>query len=287
MTVTPSNLPFVLVHGAWHVAWAFERVLPALAAHGHAGLARDLPGHGAHASYPAAFEGRPFDAAAFASEPSPLAGTTLDAYADSVLETIDAARRLGHERVVLVGHSMGGLVLSAVAERAPEKIAKLVYLTAFMPAAGASALDYVRAPENAGEQLGALIVASPRVGALRLDPRNPDPAYRTAANQAFCHDASDADFESARQLMSCDAPSAPFAVPAASTRERWGSVERHYIHCQEDRVIPPALQQRFVDEADAFTPGNPTHVHTLPGSHSPALARPQALAQMLAEIARG
>lgn len=52
-------------------------------------------------------------------------------------------------------------------------------------------------------------------------------------------------------------------------------------------MIPPALQQRFVDEADAFTPGNPTHVHTLPGSHSPALARPQALAQMLAEIARG
>jgi pimeloyl-ACP methyl ester carboxylesterase len=279
-------LPFVFVHGAWHGAWAFTRVLTALAGHAHSGLACDLPAHGLKARYPAAFSQRPFDAAAFASEPSPVAATTLDDYAQCVLDTVEAACALGHERVVLVGHSMGGLAITAAAERAPERIAKLVYLSAFMPAAGSNALDYVRAPENAGEKLGALILASPRVGALRIDPRSADAAYQAAAHQAFCADVDAADFIAASQLMSCDVPAQPFASPAATTRERWGALERHYIGCTEDHVIPPALQRRFVTEADAFTPDNPTHVHALPGSHSPYLSRPDALAELLATIAR-
>lgn len=103
---------------------------------------------------PASFAKRPLDAAAFASEPSPVAGTTLDDYVDHVLRTVDQARALGHERVVLVGHSMGGLAITMAAERAPEKIAKLVYLAAFMPTAGTKGLDYVRAPENRGRCSG-------------------------------------------------------------------------------------------------------------------------------------
>lgn len=149
-----SSLPFVLVHGAWHGAWAYERVIPALAAHGHAAVARDLPAHGVNARFPASFAKRPLDAAAFASEPSPVAGTTLDDYVDHVLRTVDQARALGHERVVLVGHNMGGLAITMAAERAPEKIAKLVYLAAFMPTAGTKGLDYVRAPENQGRCSG-------------------------------------------------------------------------------------------------------------------------------------
>lgn len=278
-------LPFVFVHGAWHGAWAFTRVLRALARQGHPGLACDLPAHGAQARYPAAFGQRPFDPAAFASELSPVAATTLDDYAQCVLDTVEAASALGHERVVLVGHSMGGLAITAAAERAPERIAKLVYLSAFMPATGSSALDYVRAPENADEKLGALILASPRVGALRIDPRSTDPAYQQAAHQAFCADVGETEFIAASQLMSCDVPVMPFATPAATTRERWGALERHYIGCTEDRVIPPALQHRFAAEADAFTPDNPTRVHALPGSHSPYLARPDALAALLATIA--
>ncbi|RAB11714.1 alpha/beta hydrolase, partial [Burkholderia multivorans] len=149
---------FVLVHGAWHGAWCFAHVAAALAARGHLSIARDLPAHGLHARFPASYHVRPLDKDAFGAEPSPVANTTLDDYATQVMQAVDDAYALGRGKVILVGHSMGGLAITAAAERAPDKIAKLVYLAAFMPAAGVPGLDYVRAPENRGELLGPLML---------------------------------------------------------------------------------------------------------------------------------
>lgn len=282
---TAAPLPFVLVHGAWHGAWAYERLGAALAARGHASVARDLPAHGINARYPAAFwQG---DAQALAQEPSPVAITTLDDYTGQVLRAIDAACALGHPRVVLVGHSMGGVAITAAAERAPERIAALVYLAAFMPASGVPGLDYVRAPENHGEMLASLICASPRaIGALRINPASRDAAYLATLKQALFEDVDEATFRAVTRLMSSDVPTAPFATPIATTAERWGSIARHYVTCAEDRVILPALQRRFIAEADAFMPERPTRVHALDSSHSPFLSQPDTLAELLAGIAR-
>ncbi|MBU9207445.1 alpha/beta fold hydrolase [Burkholderia multivorans] len=278
---------FVLVHGAWHGAWCFAHVAAALAARGHLSIARDLPAHGLHARFPASYHVRPLDKDAFGAEPSPVANTTLDDYATQVMQAVDDAYALGRGKVILVGHSMGGLAITAAAERAPGKIAKLVYLAAFMPAAGVPGLDYVRAPENRGELLGPLMLASPRVaGALRIDPRSGDADYRAATRRALCDDVPQADFDAVANLMSCDVPAAPFATAIPTTAARWGAIERHYIKCLQDRVLLPALQQRFVDEADAFAPGNPTHVHQLDSSHSPFMSQPAVLAGVLADIAK-
>ncbi|SAJ61491.1 alpha/beta hydrolase [Burkholderia multivorans] len=278
---------FVLVHGAWHGAWCFAHVAAALAARGHLSIARDLPAHGLHARFPTSYHVRPLDKDAFGAEPSPVANTTLDDYATQVMQAVDDAYALGRGKVILVGHSMGGLAITAAAERAPGKIAKLVYLAAFMPAAGVPGLDYVRAPENRGELLGPLMLASPRVaGALRIDPRSGDADYRAATRRALCDDVPQADFDAVANLMSCDVPAAPFATAIPTTAARWGAIERHYIKCLQDRVLLPALQQRFVDEADAFAPGNPTHVHQLDSSHSPFMSQPAVLAGVLADIAK-
>lgn len=278
---------FVLVHGAWHGAWCFAHVAAALAARGHLSIARDLPAHGLHARFPTSYHVRPLDKDAFGAEPSPVANTTLDDYATQVMQAVDDAYALGRGKVILVGHSMGGLAITAAAERAPDKIAKLVYLAAFMPAAGVPGLDYVRAPENRGELLGPLMLASPRVaGALRIDPRSGDADYRAATRRALCDDVPQADFDAVANLMSCDVPAAPFATAIPTTAARWGAIERHYIKCLQDRVLLPALQQRFVDEADAFAPGNPTHVHQLDSSHSPFMSQPAVLAGVLADIAK-
>ncbi|MDR8749301.1 Pyrethroid hydrolase [Burkholderia multivorans] len=278
---------FVLVHGAWHGAWCFAHVAAALAARGHLSIARDLPAHGLHARFPASYHVRPLDKDAFGAEPSPVANTTLDDYATQVMQAVDDAYALGRGKVILVGHSMGGLAITAAAERAPDKIAKLVYLAAFMPAAGVPGLDYVRAPENRGELLGPLMLASPRVaGALRIDPRSGDADYRAATRRALCDDVPQADFDAVANLMSCDVPAAPFATAIPTTAARWGAIERHYIKCLQDRVLLPALQQRFVDEADAFAPGNPTHAHQLDSSHSPFMSQPAVLAGVLADIAK-
>jgi pimeloyl-ACP methyl ester carboxylesterase len=282
-----SPLPFVLVHGAWHGAWSYEQVIPHLAALGHASVARDLPAHGLNARFPDSFHQRPINPALFATEPSKVAGTTLDDYVASIEATVNALVAAGHAKVVLVGHSMGGVPITAVAEHMPEKIARLVYLTAFMPASGVPGVSYISAAENEGEMVGPQLMADPaQVGALRMDHRSTDEIYIRNAKLAFYADVSDENFAAAAHLLTPDTPVGPFATPIATTKARWGSVQRHYIKCLQDRAIRPLLQQRFIDEANAFIPENLTQVHEMTSSHSPFLSQPQALAKLLAHIAR-
>ena len=282
-----SSLPFVLVHGAWHGAWTYEHLIPQLAAEGHAAIARDLPAHGLYAKFPDSFLQRPLDPGRFATEPSKVADTTLDDYVASIEQTIDALIAMGHDRVVLVGHSMGGVPITAVAERMPEKIAHLVYLTAFMPASGVPGVSYIAAPENLGEMVGPQLMADPaRTGALRIDHRSSDPDYIRNGKTAFYADVSDETYAAVAHLLTPDVPVGPFATPITTTPGRWGSVRRHYIKCLQDRAIRPPLQQRFIDEANAFVPGNQTQVYELQSSHSPFLSQPRELAALLSRIAR-
>ena len=282
-----SSLPFVLVHGAWHGAWTYEQVIPQLAALGHPAIARDLPAHGLNARSPDSFHLRPLDPLRFATEPSKVAGVTLEDYVQSIEQTIAAMTSLGHSKVVLVGHSMGGVPITAVAERIPEKIAHLVYLTAFMPASGVPGVSYIAAPENAGEMVGPQLMADPaQVGALRMDHRSTDANYIRNGKLAFYDDVTDDAYSAIAHLLTPDVPVGPFATPVVTTTARWGSVPRHYIKCLQDRAIRPALQQRFIDEANAFVPAMPMRVHALDSSHSPFLSQPKALADVLAAIAR-
>ena len=100
---------FALVHGAWHGAWCWERLVGPLERRGHGALAIDLPvddvdaGNGEYADVVAAF--------------------TAPAGDD----------------VILVGHSLNGLILPLVAARRP--VAALVYLCAFLPLEGKSLDD--------------------------------------------------------------------------------------------------------------------------------------------------
>lgn len=103
----------VLVHGAWSNASAWDRVAADLRVRGFTVTAVNLPGHGADAT--------------------PASQLTLAGYADAVQAALPA-----QGKAVLVGHSMAGMVISAVAERAPEKLASLVYVAAYLPASGQS-----------------------------------------------------------------------------------------------------------------------------------------------------
>ncbi len=287
MSPSSKTPALVLVHGAWHGAWTYERVIPELARLGCCAVARDLPAHGLNARFPASFLQRPLDPAAFGSEASPVAGTTLDDYANSVIATIDQVLAMGHEQVTLVGHSMGGVVITAVGQRVPQKIARLVYLTAFMPAHQVPAVAYIGAPENAGECVGPQFMADPMtVGALRIDHRSADSAYRAGSKKAFFGDLSEVDFDAVAHLLTPDVPVQPMATPIALTANGWGALPRHYVRCAQDMAIRPALQDRFIAEADSFTPGNRTVVHRMDSSHSPFFSQPQALAELLAGIAR-
>ncbi|MBC7154516.1 MAG: alpha/beta fold hydrolase [Rhodobacteraceae bacterium] len=230
---------FLLIHGSCHGAWCWRDTLPRLVAAGFGARAIDLPSHGA--------------------DRTPLAEVTLDGYAQAILDAID-------EPVVLVGHSMAGFAISRAAELAPEKIAKLVYLCAYLPVAGQSLVDMRRAAPRQ-PLLDAIVTAPDRVS-FTIDPAK--------ARAKFYHDCPDEAVDFARRHL-CPEAIAPQAEPI-NIGARFASVEKHYIRCLDDRTIPPEYQATM---ASGLAPG---HVHVLPTAHSPFFAAPDMLAELLARI---
>ncbi|MET3803147.1 pimeloyl-ACP methyl ester carboxylesterase [Nakamurella sp. UYEF19] len=110
---------FVLVHGAWHGGWCWDRVSPLLRAAGHDVHSPTLTGLSERAHLL-----------------SPAVG--LDTHVEDVIRLIDV---LQLEHVVLVGHSYAGQIVSAVADRRPDIIDRRVYLDAFVGSDGESARD--------------------------------------------------------------------------------------------------------------------------------------------------
>jgi pimeloyl-ACP methyl ester carboxylesterase len=114
-----SKSPFVLVHGAWHGGWCWNKLIPHLESAGHRALAVTLTGQG--------------DRAHLINPSVDLSTHVTDVV--SVLEMDDLSD------VILVGHSYGGLVVCGAAERASKRIRRLVYLDALVPRHGQSGFD--------------------------------------------------------------------------------------------------------------------------------------------------
>src|SRR4030081_1084892 len=110
---------FILVHGGWHNHSAWDRVTPILEANGFAALTLDLPGAGVNAVAPTSLGLRPFDPAAFAAERSPSAGVTQEERTQAAVALVKEAASLSDGKVILVGHSAGGMTISAGAEQGP------------------------------------------------------------------------------------------------------------------------------------------------------------------------
>src|SRR5262249_4568401 len=108
---------FVLVHGAFAGAWIWGPLQERLNAAGHTTVAFDLPGLG--------------------NDRTPTSEVTLDSYAARLCEVLAASS----ERAIIVGNSMGGIVITQGAARCPERVAALVYVAAFLPKDGQSLLD--------------------------------------------------------------------------------------------------------------------------------------------------
>ncbi len=117
---------FVLVHGAWSGGWKWRYVAPILRRAGHDVFTPTLTGLGERAH---------------------LAGPEIDLEAQ-IQDVVALIEMEDLREVVLLGHSYGGMVVTGVAERVPERIRRLVYLDAFVPENGRCALDYV-VPERA------------------------------------------------------------------------------------------------------------------------------------------
>src|SRR4051794_10805969 len=235
---------FVLVHGAFHGAWCWEPLVGALSAAGHTVTTLDLPGHG--------------------DDPTPVADVTLDAYARKICATLAEQP----EPVLLVGHSMGGVAITQAAARCPERIARLVYVAAFLPSDGQSLVDLTKLPEGAGDMVQANMVVEgePPVATM--------PA--AAAREAFYGLCPPEHAAWATERLRPQ-PLAPFVTPAQLGGAR--TPPRAYVIATQDRAIPTALQRRLVAD-------NPDlEAVELEADHSPFLSRPAELADALERFA--
>ncbi len=233
----------MLVHGAYHGAWCWHQLVPELEARGHEVVTFDLPAHGIDTTPPTA--------------------VTFDDYVTRVCDAVDAQ----DGDVVLVGHSMAGMVVTQAAERRPDAIETLVYLTAYLPGSGESMLDQrvegslISRNFNVDEDAG--------VGRVAED----------TLEELFYADCSASGLALARALVR-GVPLEPLSTPVELTDERYGSVRRVYVGCDDDRTITPEQQRAMVDER-----GVDDHL-TLATSHSPFLAEPEATAAALEAASR-
>jgi pimeloyl-ACP methyl ester carboxylesterase len=277
---------FVLVHGGAHGAWAFEKLAWLLVQNGSQVIARDLPGHGLRARFPKSYLERPVDLERLAVEPSPVAKLCLQDYTDEVIADITGlAAQLPERRIILVGHSMAGLILNYVGEAIPQLISRLAYLSAWMIADGRSFNDYLSVPEFSTTTIPSILVADPMVtGALRMDFRSDEPTYQARAKDAFAADIDDDAWTAVAHLLTPDTPAGPMAEPVTITPDRWGQIPRTYISCTADQAVPVPAQRRFIGEADKFTPHNLTEVREIATSHSPFVSQPEELARILLQL---
>ncbi len=275
---------FVFVHGGSSNARAWGPLQNELALLGYRSHAVDLPGHGDRADSPAAYYRQPQDLAALAAAPSPLRGITLQ---DNVKHVVDTLRRLdGGAPVVLVGNSLGGLTISAVANATPELLDRVVYLSALClsdPAMLTEPWDVV--DENLLDALAARItvpdVDEPGVARLNWRRAHGDPVLFAELKAAIMADSTDHQF---RLLLDSLDPDESYAVlePGALVQaEGWGRVPHTYVRLASDLSITPAVQDHMIRKADELTPHNPFEVHTLASSHVGYFSRPRVFADLL------
>jgi pimeloyl-ACP methyl ester carboxylesterase len=224
---------FVLVPGGFVGGWYWSEVADRLRKAGHrVEVIEQLPSTG--------------------TDPAALGDLAADA--EAVRQTVE---RVG-EPVVLVGHSYGGMVITELADH--PAVAHSVYLAAFWPQRGQSAMD--------------LLAAGPPP--TWMAPHD-DGTLRTTDDlallrQTLCADvAEQRAYANLRRLL----PQSLSSVAAPSTAPDRGHPTT-YIICAEDQALPPAAQEQMATAAD--------HRDRLPSSHQAMASMPEALADTLGQV---
>lgn len=234
---------YVLVHGAWHGAWCWKKIIPVLEAAGHRVLAPDLPGHG--------------------NDLTPATKITTELYVESLSKLILS---IG-EAVILVGHSMGGMVISQIAEHLPEHISRLVYLSGFLLKDG----QCIR--EIEAEVTDSLVSSNLTLSADKLCLI----VDKAVVRDAFYADCSDEDAGYAISHMQAQ-PILPFLTPISISNERYDKVPRVYIECLLDRALPVSVQRAMHNRVRCH------EIHTLRSGHSPFLSVADDLSGLLLQL---
>ncbi|XP_010547512.1 PREDICTED: methylesterase 10 [Tarenaya hassleriana] len=250
---------FVLVHGSCHGAWCWFKVLAELRLAGHRVTAVDLGGSGV--------------------DPRRLEDVrSISDYLKPLIEFMSSLA--DNERVILVGHSFGGISISVAMERFPTKISAGVFISAYMPhhesppavliqeyfkkLPDGFAMDCEFAFEDGPDKLPSSVLFGP--GFLK------EKAYRNCQLE---------DVELAMALMR---PSRLYGTELGAqnllTKERYGSVKRVYVISEGDDVMPDEFQRSMINNYE------PDQVNVMTeAGHMAMVTKPKQLSHLLYEIA--
>ncbi len=236
---------YILLHGAWEESQMWNDVSPILQQNGHTITAIDLPGHGLNKHLGPA--------------------VTTDAYKRAVVDVIS---QLDHQ-VILVGHSMNGALISLVAEQIPEKIERLIYVTAFLLKNGESVLEAMQ--------------SDPEGGALPEVVFSDDQAFATLPEQALrrigFHDIAESAIHRFLPLMAKWQATEPFMAKIVLSQKNFGSVPKTYIRTGMDKMVSPALQNTMIGNWEVDS------ILDLDSGHFPAFSQPEELAELILQPA--
>jgi pimeloyl-ACP methyl ester carboxylesterase len=176
------------------------------------------------------------------------------------------------EPAILVGHSSGGMVISAAAELRPHAVRALVYLAAFLLPPGVTPPAVMRDDTEAILRSSLVVDEVHRTLSVRDE----------ALKDVFYGDCSDEDVAWARVRLVPEPPRAPVTTPAAPTLEPPAPIAefppRFYVETLHDRALGPATQRKMYLTLPC------RKVYSLPASHSPFLSAPRELADCLLDV---
>lgn len=235
---------FILVHGSWHSAWNWHKVVPLLEKAGHKAIAIDLPGMG--------------------RDKTPISDVKMNTAVQKICDLVDSI----DGKVILVGHSKNGIMISQAAEYRPDKIEKLVYLAAYLIPNGKTQREY--SMQDTEGILKPYVSFHEETKSTTLRPE----IYK----EGLYHDCDDAITEMAKYILSNE-PFESAVTPLQLTGKNYGSIPRYYIECTEDRAVGPLIQRKMYMEMPC------EKVYSMATSHSPFFSRPKELTDIFCEIA--
>jgi len=241
-----AHSTFVLVHGAWQASFVWDKVKAALESQGNKVIKVELLGHG--------------------DDQTPVSEITFDGYVKQVTDVIDGL----NTPVVLVGHSLGGAIITQAATIAPQKIEKLVYVAGFIPQSGSSVFDY--SAMDSGTLIPSVLEFSSDGNTVTI--ADPEVNMR----DVFCQYGSDEDIDLLVEKLRPE-PVAAAGTPLNYNIDVYGTIaNKYYIYTTEDKAISYPFQQQMVNEAHI------TKTYKIESGHSPFLSKPNELVQLLNQI---
>lgn len=245
---TITKQPIILVHGAWQGPYVWNQTKADLEKAGYPVSVVSLPAHG--------------------DDITPAYQVTLQSY----VEIVKAAINSYDEPVILVGHSLGGAIITQTAAELPGKISKLIYVAGFIPQSGKSVLDYSQM--DAKSILGPSICLSEDQTQAGID----QPEVNLA--KIFAQDATDKQKDFLVAYYKAE-PTIPMGTPLNYDDSNYKAAgKKYYIFTKADNAISYDFQQKMAADTGI------TNTFSISTGHSPFISKSAELTALLKKIAK-